>query len=120
MRIEAPMRSEQRQESESGRVVTFRPRGAGSLPGHASHDAPSARLGTSPVANLQQYQRARDEEDYRHRMVVNVLALAFSIVLAVAGAWLINEIAEMRRVQDCVLSGRAGCVPLELSGPRRP
>jgi hypothetical protein len=47
-------------------------------------------------------------------MVVNALALAFCIVLAVAGVWLVNEIAEMKRIQDCVLSGRAGCIPLDL------
>jgi len=53
-------------------------------------------------------------------MVVNALALGFCTLLAVAGIWLVNEIAEVKRVQDCVLSGRAGCVPLEISGPRRP
>jgi hypothetical protein len=47
-------------------------------------------------------------------MVVNALALAFCIVLAIAGVWLVNEIAEMRRIQDCVLSGRAGCIPLDI------
>ena len=109
------MRSEQRQPSESGRVVTFRPRSSGPLQNRASGDESAAKFDTSAVADLQKYQRAREEEeDYRHRMVVNGLALAFCIVLAVAGVWLVNEIAEMKRIQDCVLSGRAGCIPLDL------
>jgi hypothetical protein len=108
------MRSEQRQPSGSGRVVTFRPRSSGPLQHPASRNEPAARFDTSVVADLQKYQRAREEEDYRHRMVVNALALAFCIVLAIAGMWLVNEIAEMRRIQDCVLSGRAGCVPLDI------
>jgi hypothetical protein len=120
MQIESPMRSEQRQETESSRVITFRPRAARSLPDRLSPGSSTPNLGASPVADLQEYQRAREEEDYRHRMVVNALALAFCTLLAVAGIWLVNEIAEMRRVQDCVLSGRTGCVPLEISGPRRP
>jgi hypothetical protein len=119
-RIEAAMRSEQKRQSESGRVVTFRPRAAAPLPNRVPHAESPVDLNASPVADLQQYQRARDEEDYRHRMVVNVLAMAFCIVLAVAGAWLVTEIAEMKRVQDCVLSGRAGCAPLETLLQRRP
>ena len=108
------MRSEQRQPSETGRVVTFRRRSSGPLQNRASGDESAAKFDTSAVADLQKYQRAREEEDYRHRMVVNGLALAFCIVLAIAGAWLVNEIAEMKRIQDCVLSGRAGCIPLDL------
>ncbi len=112
------MRSEQRQPSETGRVVTFRRRSPGPLQNRASGDESAAKFDTSAVADLQKYQRAREEEDYRHRMVVNGLALAFCIVLAIAGAWLVNEIAEMKRIQDCVLSGRAGCIPLDLSPHR--
>ncbi len=109
------MRSEQRQPSETGRVVTFRRRSSGPLQNSASGNESAAKFDTSTVADLQKYQRAREEEeDYRHRMVVNGLALAFCIVLAVAGVWLVNEIAEMKRIQDCVLSGRAGCIPLDL------
>jgi len=112
--IEAAMGSEQRQPSESGRVVTFRRRSSGPLQNRASGNESAAKFDTTAVADLQKYQRAREEEDYRHRMVVNGLALAFCIVLAVAGVWLVNEIAEMKRIQDCVLSGRAGCIPLDL------
>ena len=107
------MRAEQRQPSETGRVVTFRRRSSGPLQNRASGDESAAKFDTTAVADLQKYQRAREEEDYRHRMVVNGLALAFCIVLAVAGVWLVNEIAEMKRIQDCVLSGRAGCIPLD-------
>jgi hypothetical protein len=112
------MRSEQRQQSESGRVVTFRPRSSRPYD-RGSRDRPPADFPTTVVADLQRYQRAREEEDYRHRMAVNVLALAFCIVLAIAGVWLANEIAEMKRIQDCVLSGRAGCVPLAIPLDRK-
>jgi hypothetical protein len=112
--IGAAMRAEPRQQSGSDRVVTFRPRSAAPSRNRVSRNEPSAELHPSTIADLQKYQRAREEEDYRHRMVVNVLALAFCILLAVSGVWLVNEIAEMKRVQDCVLSGRAGCIPLAI------
>ncbi len=110
------MRSDPMQRSEAARVITFRPRAAkGAAKGPSVAPSP-----TSPVADLKQYQRVREDEDYRHRMIVNVLALGFCIALAVAGVWLVNEIAEMKRVQDCVLSGRAGCVPLPIATHRNP
>jgi hypothetical protein len=113
------MQSDRKQRSQTGRVIEFRPRNrhlpARDLPDPARLAAPSA-----PVADLGKYQRARDEEDYRHRMTVNVLALAFCLVLAVAAVWLIDEITRMRRIQDCVLMGRIGCAPLHVSGQRGP
>jgi hypothetical protein len=50
-------------------------------------------------------------------MIVNVLGLVFCIGLAIMGVWLASEFAEMKRIQDCVLSGRDGCIPLKLPGP---
>jgi len=117
-RIEVAMRSEPSKQLQAGRIVAFRPRTAG-----APHNrVPSIQSDSSPVADLRQYQRAREEEDYRHRMVVNVLALAFCVLLAIAGIWLVNEIAEMKRVQDCVLSGRGAarhCRSRRIEGPER-
>jgi len=55
--IEATMRSEQRQQPESGRVVTFRPRS--SSPNRVSRNESKAESSTSAVADLQKYQRAR-------------------------------------------------------------
>src|SRR5881227_489520 len=112
------MPSEQREQSEADRLVMFRPHPSGA-PHNPVRSLKAARQTDSPaVADLRKYQRAREEEDYRHRMVVNVLALAFCVLLALAGVWLVNEIAEMKRVQDCVLSGRTGCTPLPILSNR--
>ena len=46
-------------------------------------------------------------------MVVNLAALAFTIVLALAGVWLALQIADMRKNQDCLLSGRRNCAPID-------
>jgi hypothetical protein len=32
----------------------------------------------------------------------------------VAGVWLANAIVDMRKNQDCVLTGRRGCTPVEV------
>src|SRR5437016_1072311 len=112
------MRSEQRQQSEAARVVVFRRRPSAAPHNRVPSLEPARQTDSPAVADLGKYQRAREEEDYRHRMVVNVLALAFCVLLALAGVWLVNEIAEMKRVQDCALSGRTGCTPLPILSNR--
>ncbi len=71
--------------------------------------------GQSPVDDLGKYERIADgDDDYRHRMLMNVLAVMVTIVLMVVGGWLASTIAEMRKNQDCYLSGRRNCSPIEL------
>ena len=47
-----------------------------------------------------------DDDDHRRRRLIHALGLAYYLILAVAGVWLANEFTEMKRIPDCVLSGR--------------
>ncbi len=77
-----------------GRVIRFRPRTAAS---HRSHlgRAPitHSRPDYSPVPDLSKYERPESIDDYRHRMVVNAIALVFVTLLIFAGLWLVNMMA---------------------------
>src|SRR5262245_52686409 len=102
------------------RVLPFRPRGqvAGGNHGwrwrrHASQEPPP------PVEGLAKYEGGEQDDNYRHRMLVNLAALIFTVVLAIVGAWLVIQIADMRKNQDCVLSGRRNCTPIEVKAPER-
>ncbi len=46
-------------------------------------------------------------------MAVNFAGLVFTIALAAAGVWLAVTIADMRKNQDCFLSGRRNCTPID-------
>jgi hypothetical protein len=70
------------------------------------------------VEDLTKYERSESPDDYRHRMIVNVVAFVFVIGLIVAGLWLADTMAAMRKNQDCVLSGRRGCTPVEVTKDR--
>jgi len=70
------------------------------------------------VDDLAKYERGENPDDYRHRMVVNVVAFVFVIALIAAGLWLADTMAAMRKNQDCVLSGRRGCTPVEVTKDR--
>ena len=61
--------------------------------------------------DLSRYERPREEpDDFRHRMLANIAAFAFTVALTAIGIWLAMSIADLRRTQDCVLMGRRDCV----------
>jgi hypothetical protein len=66
-----------------------------------------------PVNSLASYEGG-GEDNYRHRMMVNLAALLVTIALSIAGVWLAVQIADLRKNQDCALSGRRNCMPIEV------
>jgi hypothetical protein len=92
-----------------GRVVPFRPRGTPRW----RWPAPRPPVGAPHADPLAKYERGDSEDDYRHRMKMNVLGFAITIVLIVVGIWLADRIAVMRKNQDCFLSGQRNCAPID-------
>ncbi len=45
------------------------------------------------------------------------IVLAIMILLAIGGYFLVNKIMEMDRIQDCVMSGRRNCAPIDVNTP---
>ena len=85
-------------------VVSFRRNRAGAR-------APVAA--PPPVDDLAKYEQGTEVDDYRHRMIVNLAAFVFVVALIGAGLWLADTMAQIRKNQDCVLSGRRNCSPVE-------
>ena len=92
------------------RVLQFRPRSQ--LPMSGQRENPNETVRKLGVANdLSRYEHSREEpDDFRHRMLANVAAFAFTVALLAIGIWLSLSIAHLRRTQDCVLMGRHDCV----------
>jgi hypothetical protein len=101
-------------DEEKGRVLPFRPRASQSW--NAKLRLRDQRRG--PVDDLSKYSRPPDEDEYRHRMVMNLLAFLVLALIVYCGIWLTNTMSQMRRDQDCVLSGRTNCAPIQ--GPVNP
>ncbi|HEU4661116.1 MAG TPA: hypothetical protein VFS63_10685 [Pseudolabrys sp.] len=76
------------------------------------------RASSSPVPDLKRYENDDQNDDYRERMIINVVALVFVVGLIGAGLWIAETMAEMRKNQDCVLSGRRGCTSVEVQHQR--
>ena len=110
-------------------VLKFRPRTSAQPPGGReepdpaksssakSSSAKSSPTKAQPAANdLSRYERPRDEgDDFRHRMLANVAALAFTVALTAIGIWLAVSIADLRKTQDCVLMGRRDCARISVT-----
>jgi hypothetical protein len=93
-------------EEETGRVVPLRPR----LLRRAARPA---------VEDIGKYERG-GEDDYRHRMLMNVLGFLTCAILVLAGVWIANAITELRNNQDCVFSGRHDCAHIDVPSRVRP
>ena len=115
MKTQRPITSE-----EEPRVLEFRPRTPAYPPGQRKAPAKDPSKDVSEEAqqkdlrqepnDLSRYERDRDEpDDFRHRMLANVAAFAFTIALIAVGIWLAKSIADLRNTQDCVLMGRRDC-----------
>jgi hypothetical protein len=96
---------------EEHRVLEFRPRTKSSAAARRglAGQAPGKNAPLEPN-DLSRYERDRDEpDDFRHRMLANVAAFAFTVALTAVAIWLAMSIADLRKTQDCVLTGRRDC-----------
>ena len=94
-------------EEETGRVVPLRPRLL-------------RRKNRPAIEDIGKYEHGGREDDYRHRMLMNVLGFLTCAILVAAGVWIANAIAELRSNQDCVFSGRHDCAHIDVPSRVRP
>ena len=108
MKTQQPIKSE-----EEHRVLEFRPRASAS--GRRKDFAEFQQKERPEPNDLSRYEQEREEpDDFRHRMLANVAAFAFTVALTAIGIWLAMSIADLRRTQDCVLMGRRDCVRISV------
>ena len=108
MKIQRPIAPE-----EEHQVLPFRPRDPALTPGRRKDLSAQAQQkdARQEPNDLARYERPREEpDDFRHRILANIAAFAFTIALTAVGIWLAMSIADLRRTQDCVLMGRRDCV----------
>jgi hypothetical protein len=94
-------------DEEKGRILPFRPRMSRSW---------NAKLrlrdqSRSPVSDLSEYSRGPEEDDYTHRMFINLLAFLVLSLIIGCGIWLADNISE-RKDQDCGRISRENCAPI--------
>ncbi|HTJ65818.1 MAG TPA: hypothetical protein VL899_18600 [Alphaproteobacteria bacterium] len=54
-----------------------------------------------------------DPEEDRRRARINVTALILAAILVLVGWFLVRQLGQSARMQDCIMSGRSNCAPIE-------
>jgi hypothetical protein len=103
------------QSPDRGQIIRFRPRGG--APGWRL-PLPGSQPPQWPDDNFEKFERTETPEDYRHRMKMNLLGFAVTILLMAVGAWLATTLAEIQKNQDCYLSGRGNCMKIPVPTQR--
>jgi hypothetical protein len=101
----AMMQKDTRPNEDKGRILQFPP--------HPRRRRPARYSPPPPIEEIDTYARGA-EDDFPHRMKTNAAAVLVVILLVICGWWLADAIAQMRKNQDCVLSGRRNCAQVEV------
>lgn len=105
--------------TNADRVVPFVPRR------RQTDGPPPAGMETAPTASAPSDRPPADDgtddgaDDYRHRMKTNAAALVLLAALVWGGLWLAEKMADLRKNQDCVASGRFNCATIVAPDPNR-
>jgi hypothetical protein len=91
-----------------GQVLPFKPRVKPRIEAFANLAADH-----SPVEDVGKYAKNSDDRgEYAHRMKMNALAVVFLAALVGGGIWIVDVMTQLRKNQDCALSGRRNCITL--------
>lgn len=112
MKSQQPIR-----EDDEHRVLKFVPRTSGHPP-HlppASIDPSKRTTSFRGADGLERYERPREEpDDFHHRMLANSAAFVLTVALIAIGIWLAVSISDLRKTQDCLLTGRRDCARIAI------
>ena len=53
------------------------------------------------------------DEEAEQRRSAALIGLIIILALAIAGVWLVRELRNKARLEDCLMSGRTNCAPIE-------
>jgi hypothetical protein len=62
--------------------------------------------------------RSEDGDDGEQRRSAALIGLIIILVLAIAGVVVVRELREKSRLEDCLMSGRTNCAPIEVPSRR--
>ena len=106
-------RSNRGDDGPFGQILKFEPRRPG--------DRPIAVDAAPLDDDLDDFARFEQEQDgpidYRHRMIMNLIALAILTSLLGFGVWIADTISDLQREQDCLMQGRSNCAPIDVPIP---
>jgi hypothetical protein len=62
--------------------------------------------------------RYEDDRDSDDRRTAALMGLAVVLSLAIAGVVLVRDLSSAAKLEDCLMSGRTNCAPIEVPEPQ--
>lgn len=119
MKTQQPIR---REDHEEHQVLKFVPRSARQPPRPVvgSNSFSRSKADLAEINDFAHFEKGKDSprdepDDFHHRMLANTAAFALTAVLIVIGIWLAVSLANLRNIQDCLLTGRRDCARITTS-----
>ena len=107
-------RPDPRDAGPFGQILKFEPR----RPGNPSFASATPQRVEDDLDDFARFEQEQDEPiDYRHRMIMNLIALAILVSLVGLGVWIADTISDLQKEQDCLVQGRSNCAPIEVPIP---
>jgi hypothetical protein len=97
---------------QTGQILDFRRRRRVERP--PLHQPAATPDDDDSIDDLSRYEDEDRNINYRHRLLMNMIAVVVVSLLVGAGVWLADTIADMQKNQDCILQGRQNCAPIEM------
>jgi len=54
------------------------------------------------------------EETPQERRNTNIALVAFFVILVASGIWIVDQMLEAKKAQDCLSAGRRNCTPIDV------
>ncbi|MFZ1153117.1 MAG: hypothetical protein WAR76_25860 [Xanthobacteraceae bacterium] len=109
-------RPDPRHAGPFGQILKFEPR----RPGKPTFASATPQPVEDDLDDFARFEQEQDEPiNYRHRMIMNLIAVAILILLVGLGVWIADTISDLQREQDCLMQGRSNCAPIEVPIPVR-
>ena len=93
------------------RVVKFRPRPPERSAAREKDVTGQGRPGAADS------DKQNPADAYRQRLIANLAATAFAVILTAIGVWLATSLTHMRQTQDCMMMGLRDCSRISGSAP---
>src|SRR5215469_12192487 len=69
-------------------------------------------------ARMMNHRPRHGDEDADQRRSAALIGLIIILALAIAGVWLVRELRQKSALEDCLMSGRTNCAPIEAPSRR--
>jgi hypothetical protein len=84
----------------------------------ARGDAAQLSYGYHPSGKPMNHRSQDGDNEADQRRSGALIGLIIILALAIAGVWLVRELREKSQLEDCLMSGRTNCAPIEAPSRR--